>query len=549
MSRPKPVVLVVVDGLGIAPHSKGNAVTIAKTPTLNSFWKKYPHCYLDAAGNTVGLPNGVQGNSEVGHLSLGAGKVVFQEIAKIDYDIEKGYFYDNAVFKAVTDFVKKNKSRLHIMGLTSTGKVHSSLDHLFASLTFCKKEKLDSDQVLIHAFTDGRDVAPKSADKFLTMIEKESKSIGIGKLASLIGRYYAMDRDNRWERTQKAYNLLTKGEGTAVNDWRRALEAAYKEDVTDEYMSPYFLSKNDHPIGKVNPNDAVIFFNYRADRAVQLSKAFYYKAPIKGWPRIPIPNIFFVGFSNYEKGIPMNRATEDDSGGKGESEMVAELFELEKMKTKIGFPDFQIFPPERIEFSLGRIVSDAGLRQLRITESEKFPHVTYFFNCRNAAAFANEDRIEIPSPKDVPTYDLKPEMSSFEITNQLIAKINEDVYDFIVVNYASPDMVAHTGKLEPSIEAVEAVDKCLGDLSRVILQKGGEMIVTSDHGNVEEMINLRSGAVDTEHSTNPVPFLFVSNSFQEKDLPKGILADIAPTILARLGISKPESMLGRNLLG
>lgn len=547
MSRPRPFVLIVVDGLGIAPHSKGNAVTMGHTPNLNSFWRKYPHCYLEASGNSVGLPKGVQGNSEVGHVSLGAGKVVFQEIAKIDYDIEKGLFFENETFKKTINFIQNTNGRLHLMGLTSSGKVHSSIDHLFACLAFCKKEKLVNEQVLLHAFMDGRDVQPKSAEKFLTMAEEEMKKIGVGKLASFIGRYYAMDRDSRWERTKLTYNMMVEGSGELTEDWHRALEASYKQEITDEYILPHVMMQNGKPVGTVQPGDALLFFNYRADRAVQISKAFSYTEPIKGWPRFPIPNLLFVGFSNYEKGIPMNRAAEDTEVAGGERSMVANLMGAELSKTG-RFPAFQIFPPEHVRNSLGRIVSDAGLRQLRLTESEKYPHVTYFFNCRESNPFPGEDRIELSSPKDVPTYDLKPEMSTYEITNTLISKLEENLYDFIVINFASTDMVAHTGKIEPSVKAVEVVDDCLGKVINSVLAKGGEVLITSDHGNVEEMINLRTGAIDTEHSTNPVPFILASNNLKGKELVKGILADVAPTVLARLELPKPEGMIGRNLL-
>lgn len=544
----KPVVLIVLDGFGIAPDGGGNAITQTPTPNLNSLWKNYPHCQLRASGKDVGLPLGVQGNSEVGHMGLGAGKVVFQEIAKIDHDIERGTFYENEVFRMAVDHAKKTNGKIHLMGLTSPGKVHSSLDHLYASLTFCAKAGLKEHQVFIHAFTDGRDTSPQSAIKYLKSIEKQCAVIGVGQIASIVGRYYAMDRDNNWDRTQLAYNMIAYGKGTPINRWQDAIEKSYKDKITDEFITPHVITKRGKPIATITPGDSIVFFNYRADRAVQLSKAFYYEEPIKTWPRKPIEDIFFAGFSNYEKGLLMNRAKEDVSLAGGESAMVKKLFKAEMKKTT-SFPKFQIFPPERIEKSLGRVISDAGLKQLRISESEKFPHVTYFFNCREKTAFPGEDRVEIPSPKDVATYDLKPEMSSYEITDQVIKHIDSDKYDFILINYANTDMVAHTGDLEASKKAVAVVDECLGKVVAATIQKGGDVLITADHGNVEELLNLRTGKVDTEHSTNPVPFIYISQKMKEKDLMEGILADIAPTILAALKVPKPTSMIGRNLLG
>lgn len=546
--RAKPIVLIILDGLGNAPDSDGNAVTQTPTPNLNKFWREYPHCQLKASGKDVGLPIGVQGNSEVGHIGLAAGRIVFQEIARIDYEIERGTFYNNKTFQEAVNHVKETNGNMHLMGLTSPGKVHSSMDHLYASLTYCANVGLNENQVFIHAFTDGRDTSPQSAMIYLEAIERECKTIGVGKIASVIGRYYAMDRDNNWKRTRLAYDLITSGKGSIVRRWQDAIEDSYKQNTTDEFINPYVIGRNDKPIAKVSSGDSIIFFNYRADRAVQLSKAFHYDKPIKAWPRRPINNLYFAGFSNYEKGIPMNRAKEDIAGPGGERGMVEQLFKAELAKTK-GFPEHQIFPLELIEKSLGKVISDAGLKQLRISESEKFPHVTYFFNCREKEAFRGEDRVKIPSPKDVATYDQKPEMSSYEITESVLKNIEGNKYDFILVNYANTDMVAHTGNLEASQKAVSVVDECIGNIVDAVLQKGGEVIITADHGNVEEMINLRTGDIDTEHSTNPVPFMYISKKMKEKELMEGILADIAPTILAALEIPKPTDMIGRNLLG
>jgi len=544
---PKPFVLIILDGLGVAPASKGNAVTIAQPKYLEYYWQNFPHCYLNASGTSVGLPSGVVGNSEVGHMSIGSGKVIFQEIARIDKEIEEKVFLNNQVMLDATNHVKNNNGKLHIMGLLSDGKVHSSIDHAIACLEFARNAGIQGDKVFIHVFTDGRDTSPQSAPKFIEKLEKVCKQYKVGRVATIIGRYFAMDRDNRWDRTQKAYDLIVSGKGAQFEKWQEGLKASYDQNKTDEFLEPIVITKNGAPLTTVSPGDSVVFFNYRADRAVQITKAFE-SDNFQGWQRQKIENLYYAGFSNYEKGIPMTRAKEDIAHHGGESAMVKDLFAAELSKSDKGYPPNQIFPPERVDYSLGRVISDNGLKQLRITESEKFPHVTYFFNCRKKDPFPGEDRIEIPSPKEVKTYDQKPQMSSYEVTNTLIQKINENIYDFILVNYASTDMVPHTGALDASIKAVKAVDECIGQIINVILQKGGAAILTADHGNAEELVNLQTGKVDTEHSTNPVSFIYVRNGYKSKELNFGILADVAPTIISSLRLQKPETMTGRNLL-
>jgi len=543
----KFLVLIILDGLGVAPDSESNAITQAKPQFLEHFWKNYPHCYLNASGNSVGLPGGVVGNSEVGHMSIGGGKVIYQEIARIDKEIEAKTFLDNKTFKEACNHIKKNKGKMHIMGLVSDGKVHSSQDHLYACLEICKAERLPKDKVFLHIFTDGRDTSPQSAEKYLIELDKQCKYYGIGTIASIIGRYFSMDRDNRWERTKKAYDLIVHGIGVKANNWQEGLKLFYDQGKTDEFLEPIVIMKKENPLTNVTPGDSVIFFNYRADRAVQLSKAFE-DEDFEGWKRDKIQNLYFAGFSNYEKGIPMTRAAEDTAYHGGESQMVKNLFSEELQKSDEGFPKNQIFPPEKVDYSFGKIISDSGIKQLRITESEKFPHVTYFFNCRKKEPFPNEYRIEIPSPRDVPTYDKKPEMSSFEVTDTLINSINQNTYKFILVNYACGDMVPHTGSLEASIKAVKTIDQCLGKLINVVLNKKGIAIITADHGNAEELVNLQTGKIDTEHSTNPVPFIFIQKGLKPKELNYGLLADIAPTILFTLGIPQPDPMTGNNLL-
>jgi len=545
-----PVVLIVLDGLGIADANKGNAVKLAKTPNFKVLWGNYPHTQLQASGNYVGLPTGVMGNSEVGHMSLGAGKILFQEIARIDRAIKDKSFFSNEVFIKAIEHSKKNNSRLHLMGVLGHGKVHASIDHLFACLDFCKKEGLKGDKVAIHAFTDGRDTPPKSAKSFFELLDEKMSKTKVGKLVSVIGRYYAMDRDEKWDRTRLAYDLLTQGKGTQVKNWKEALEQSYAAGETDQYLKP-FLIVDDNPI-VVGQNDSVICYNYRADRAVQLSKAFV-DDNFQSWKRDKLQNMFFAGFSNYEKGIPTDRSKEDLVEAGDEANFVREHFQEELKKTEKGFPENQIFPPERLQHSLGEVIANHNLTQLRITESEKYPHVTYFFSCRKKDPFNREERIEMPSPRDVKTYDEKPEMSAFEVTERLLKEIDRGVHDFILVNYALTDMVAHTGNLQACVKAVEVADQCTGQVVKAVLERGGKALVTADHGNVEELINLQTGDMDTQHSTNPVPFIYVAQDAGgaaegAKELPMGMLVDIGPTVLSLLGIDVPEEMTGRNLL-
>lgn len=509
--RPKPVILVFMDGVGVAPPGPGNAVSLAKTPNLDKLWPGYPHTYLHAAGLNVGLPHGVDGNSEVGHMNLGAGKVVFQELPRIDNAISSGSFFENDHLKHAFNCCKQGK--LHIMGLVGAGQVHSSFGHLQALLEMAAKEKVNGDKVFLHVFTDGRDSPPKGAAKYLDKLEAEMTHRKVGRIASLIGRYFALDRDDRWERTQKAYDLIVNGQGEKVKDWKQALDISYKNRKFDEYLEPYVIAPDGNPLATIEPGDAVIFFNYRPDRAVQLTRAFE-DEQFPGWQREMLKDVYFVGMSNYEKGFPKNQA----------------------------------FPPENITNPLGKVISDNGLRQLRIAESEKFPHVTYFVNGRNQVQYPGEDRIEVPSPKDVATYDKKPEMSSELVTDLLIKKAKEEQYDVIMVNFANPDMVAHTGVLDASVTAMEVVDELIGKLTEFVLEVGGAMVITADHGNAEEMINLQDGSVDTKHSTNPVPLIIVKEGLEAKELSFGILADVAPTLLSLLGIEKPVEMTGRNLL-
>lgn len=538
----KPIILVILDGWGIAPPSDGNAVTQAATPNMNSYWSVYPHTQLVASGESVGLPAGEMGNSETGHLNLGAGRTVYQDLPRINMAIADGLFFKIPAFLEAINHVKKFSSNLHLMGLVGQGGVHSSVEHLYALLRLCREQNLEKN-VYLHLFTDGRDSPPKSAATFIAQIEAKIKELQVGQISTVVGRYFALDRDNRWERTQKAYEALVHGSGKKAKNSREAIQNSYQLEKTDEFIEPTIIVKESgEPVGKIADNDAVIFFNFRIDRPRQLTKAFvipdfenlvgkkvafdpytekYYKKTVveqvitTTFSRGPIlKNLFFVTMTEYEKGLPVRIA----------------------------------FPPNVVNLPLGRILSERNLRQLRITETEKERFVTYYFNGQREDPFPGEDRIIIPSPQ-VPTYDLKPEMSAPQITEILLNRLKEGIYDFILVNFANPDMVGHTGNLTASIRACEVVDKCLGEVVKTATNIGGLVIITADHGNIEEMINLKTGEVDTEHSTNPVPFIVVSKGLLggSKTFMQGVLGDVAPTILSFLDIPKPMEMLASRL--
>ena len=500
-----------MDGVGVAPPGPGNAISLANTPNLDKLWPMYPHTYLHAAGLNVGLPHGVDGNSEVGHMNLGAGKVVFQELPRIDNAINNGGFSKNKML--LDAFARSKNNKVHIMGCLGTGQVHSSYGHLVALLEMAQNTVINKDNVFLHIFTDGRDSPPQSAQKLFDRLDSEIHRLHIGRIASIIGRYYAMDRDDRWDRIRKAYELIVNGKGEFVNNYQEAIDRSYKDKKNDEYFEPYVIKDGDKPMTMVTEGDAVVFFNFRPDRAVELTRAFE-DANFSGWNREMIKNLYFVGLTNYEKGFPKNQA----------------------------------FPPEKITSPLGKVISDNGLRQLRISESEKFPHVTYFVNGGNHTQYPGEDRVEVPSPKEVATYDKKPEMSSYTVTEIVLKKITQDVYDVIMLNFANPDMVGHTGILPATIKGMEVVDECVGKIYEAVVPHGGAIVLTADHGNAEELIDILSGNVDTKHSTNPVPLIIMKDGLQARELSFGILADVAPTVLSMLGIPKPIEMTGRNLL-
>jgi 2,3-bisphosphoglycerate-independent phosphoglycerate mutase len=525
IKRPKPVILVILDGWGVSQPFAGNAITQANTKTINTLIANYPSTTIMASGDSVGLPWGEEGNSEVGHLNLGLGRILYQDLPRINKSISDGNFYNNPVLLRALEHVKKNNSKMHFIGLISDGCVHSSVDHLYALMIFAKNANLK--EYYIHAFLDGRDTSYNAGVNFIKGVERNLKKFGTGAIASISGRFYAMDRNNNWDRTAKTYSALTESIGNRSEDAISAIEQSYKKKIYDEEFVPTVITKNGEPVSAINDNDAVIFFNYRPDRGRQLTKAFVFPEFQKFSRNKFLNNLFFATFTEYEKGLPVEI----------------------------------VFPPEEIKNTLGEVLSTAGLKQLRIAETEKYAHVTYFFNGGREEKSAGEDHILIPSPA-VQTYDLKPEMSALEITKKLLEVIKDDKYDFILVNFANADMVGHSGNMDASIKAVETIDKCLDKIVKSVLAKDGLMIITADHGNAEIMFNMQTGQIDKEHSSNPVPFIIVSKEYVGKtfgwqnaptaDLslvqPQGILSDVAPTVLKIFGLKKPKEMLGVSLI-
>jgi 2,3-bisphosphoglycerate-independent phosphoglycerate mutase len=533
----KPVVLIVLDGWGLAPAGPGNAVSQAKTPNFQKYWAVYPKTQLQASGEAAGLPKGERGNSEAGHLNLGAGSIVFQDLPRIDMAIADGTFFQKEAFLRAAQYVRKNQSRLHLLGLIGAGGVHSSMEHLLALIRFAKNQNINN--VYLHLFTDGRDSPPTSAINYILKVEEELKNLEIGKIATLVGRYYAMDRDNRWERTQKAYDLLVLGKGEEAANPVEAIKKSYALGKTDEFIEPIVLDNQ----GIVKDNDAVIFFNFRIDRPRQLTKALVL-------PNFETLEIKKASFDPYAEryGLKIYETPKGTTTFKREK-ILKNLFFVTMTEYEKNLPVAVAFPPEPVKMPLARVLSEQGLRQLHIAESEKYPHVTVFFDGGREAPFVGEDWVEIPSPK-VATYDLKPEMSAYELTDQVLKRLKGNMYDFILINFANPDMVGHTGVISAGIKACEVVDECLGKIVETVLNLNGVCVVTADHGNVEEMINLTTGEIDTEHSTNPVPFIVIDKRYNQggRVLPRGILGDVAPTILGIFGIEKPELMMGKNLL-
>ena len=506
----KPVVLMVLDGYGLNDRTEGNAIALANTPVMDKLMKECPFVKGQASGLAVGLPDGQMGNSEVGHMNIGAGRIIYQDLTRITKAIEDGDFFENKALLAAMDNCKKNDSDLHLWGLLSDGGVHSHITHLYGLLEMAKKQGLS--KVYVHAFLDGRDTPPASGKEFIEELEKKMKEIGVGKIASLSGRYYAMDRDNNWDRVQKAYDSLTKGEGVQAEDAVKAMEDSYAKDVTDEFVLPTVITENGKPVSVVKENDSVIFFNFRPDRAREMTRAFC-DDKFTGFDR-PFIKTTFVCFKDYDETIP--------------NKLIA-------------------FEKEHIVNTFGEYLAKCGKTQLRLAETEKYAHVTFFFNGGEEKQYKGEDRILVPSPK-VETYDLKPEMSAYEVTDKVLEAIKSDKYDAIILNYANTDMVGHTGSLVAAIKAVEAVDECVGKVVKLVEEKDGNMLITADHGNAEQMVDYKTGEPHTAHTTNPVPLILVTSNKNLKLKSGGKLADLAPTMLDLMNLKKPEEMTGISLL-
>ncbi len=531
---PRPVVLLILDGWGIGPDNAGNAIVRAQTPNIDHYWLSYPHTQLGASGQFVGLPEGEDGNTETGHLNIGAGTIVYQNLPRIDTAIEDKSFYKNHAILNTCAHVAKHDSTLHIMGLIGNGEVHSSIDHLYALLKAAKQENIQN--VAIHGFTDGRDSPPTSAIEIVKEIEKKCKEIGVGRLASLMGRYYAMDRDQRWDRIAKAYHALTLGEGLRAQNANAAITEQYDRKITDEFIEPVLIPDDNGQLSLIGDNDGVIFFNYRIDRPRELTRAF--------------------AISDFEKG---KKPEQFDPYSVDENKVSEKTFQRKKIPKNLYFttmtqyekhlPVDVAFSPQIIENPLCKVFSDYGLRQLRMSETEKERFVTFHMNGQKNVQYPGEERIIIPS-KGATSYDEIPEMSAHEITEKMLEKINADATDVVICNFANPDMVAHTGNLEATIKACEIIDEVVGQIVKAVYPKGGVVLITGDHGNAEELINNITGEVDTEHSIYPVPLIIVGKQFENNpvNLPQGILSDIAPTMLSIMGISIPDTMTGRALI-
>lgn len=535
----KPVVLIILDGFGIAPPGPGNAISLANPPHINSYLYSFPNTVLNASGESVGLPKGEVGNTEVGHINLGAGRIVYQDLPRINMSVADGSFFRTPAFLEGIMHVKKHNSKLHLIGLLGEGAVHSSIEHLYALLSFAKQYNIQ--ETYIHAITDGRDSPPKAALETLQRMEERLKEIGVGTIASVTGRYYAMDRDSRWDRTEKAYLCLTKGIGKSAPSIQEAIKQAYQEQKTDEFIEPTIITK-DKPPALISPGDAVIFFNYRIDRPRQLTKAFVldnFEEANKPASFDPYSVKYYKTHFPHQKPAPPFQR----------EEKIKDLFFITMTEYEHDLPVSVAFPPVQVRMPLARILSEHQAIQLHMGESEKERFVTFYFNGLWEKPFPNEERIIIPSPK-VATYDLKPEMSAYELTDILIKKISEKKHQFIIVNFANPDMVGHTGNIQATIQAVKTIDTCLDRIIQIAMNLDYSVFITADHGNVEQKINPHTGDISTEHTDNPVPFIFINKNLQGKNikLQSGILADVAPTILEIMGIPKPSDMTGRNLL-
>lgn len=505
----KVTMLMILDGFGKNPNKEGNAVANAKKPNIDKLMMKYPTAEVNASGKSVGLPEGQMGNSEVGHTNIGAGRIVYQELTRITKSIEDGDFFSIPELVEAMENVKKNNSKLHILGLVSDGGVHSHERHLYALLELAKRKGLDNN-VFVHCFLDGRDTLPASGEGYIQKLEEKMQEKGVGKIASISGRFYAMDRDKRWQRVQKAYDAMVNGVGEKSTSAIQAIESSYQKEVFDEFVVPTVICNGDKPIATIEDGDSVIFFNFRPDRARQITRTFV-DSEFNEFPTKKM-NLDFVTMTQYDETLP---------------------------NVKVAFK------PEELKNTFGEYISNKGLTQLRIAETEKYAHVTFFFNGGREAQYPGEDRILIPSPK-VETYDMKPEMSAYEVTDKVLEAINSEKYDNIILNFANPDMVGHTGNIEAAEKAIAAVDECVGKIVDAINKNNGVLLITADHGNAEQMVDYKTGEPFTSHTTNPVPLILVG--MENVKIKNGKLADLAPTMLDIMGLEKPSEMTGESLL-